>query len=36
MTLAGWRRFVDSAPASFDLLAGEQWEALRGERDRRA
>ena len=23
MTLAGWRRFVDSAPASFDLLAGQ-------------
>ena len=22
MTLAGWRRFVDAAPASFDLLAG--------------
>ena len=31
MTLAGWRRFVDSAPASFDLLAGEQWQALSGE-----
>jgi hypothetical protein len=31
MTLTGWRRFVDSAPASFDLLAGEQWEALSGE-----
>ncbi len=28
MTLAGWRRFVDSAPASFDLLAGQQWQAL--------
>jgi TniB protein len=31
MTLAGWRRFVDSAPASFDLLAGGQWQALSGE-----
>jgi hypothetical protein len=31
MTLTGWRRFVDSAPASFDLLAGEQWQALSGE-----
>ena len=28
MTLTGWRRFVDSPPASFDLLAGEQWQAL--------
>jgi hypothetical protein len=28
MTLAGWRRFVDSAPASFDLLPGQQWQAL--------
>jgi hypothetical protein len=31
MTLTGWRRFVDSAPASFDLLAGGQWQALPGE-----
>ncbi len=31
MTLAGWRRFVDSAPASLDLLAGEPWQALSGE-----
>ena len=31
MTLTGWRRFVDSAPASLDLLAGEQWQALSGE-----
>ena len=31
MTLAGWRHFVDSAPASFDLLAGGQWQALSGE-----
>jgi len=31
MTLAGWRRFVDSAPASFDLLAGGQWQVLSGE-----
>jgi len=31
MTLTGWRRFVDSAPASFDLLAGEQWQVLSGE-----
>ena len=23
MTLAGWQRFVESAPASFDLLAGQ-------------
>jgi len=28
MTLTGWRRFVDSAPASFNLLAGQQWQAL--------
>ena len=28
MTLAGWRHFVDSAPAGFGLLAGEQWQAL--------
>ena len=31
MTLTGWRRFVDSAPASFDLLAGEQWQGLSDE-----
>jgi hypothetical protein len=31
MTLTGWRRFVDSAPASFGLLASEQWQALSGE-----
>ena len=31
MTLTGWRRFVDSPPASFGLLAGEQWQALSGE-----
>ena len=31
MTLAGWRRFVDSAPASFDLLPGQQWQALSDE-----
>ena len=31
MTLAGWQRFVESAPASFDLLAGGQWRALSGE-----
>jgi AAA domain len=31
MTLAGWRCFVDSAPASFDLLAAGQWQALSGE-----
>ena len=31
MTLAGWRRFVDSAPASFGLLAAGQWQALSGE-----
>ncbi|HEU5418529.1 MAG TPA: AAA family ATPase [Streptosporangiaceae bacterium] len=31
MTLTGWRRFVEAAPASFDLLAGQQWQALSGE-----
>jgi hypothetical protein len=31
MTLAGWRRFVDAAPASFGLLAGQQWQAPPGE-----
>ena len=30
MTLAGWRRFTGSAPASFDLLPGGQWQALSG------
>ena len=30
MTLTGWRHFVGSAPASFDLLASEQWQALSG------
>ena len=28
MTLAGWRRFVDAPPASFDLLPEKQWAAL--------
>jgi hypothetical protein len=28
MTLTGWRRFVDSPPASFDLLDAGQWQAL--------
>lgn len=28
MTLTGWRRFVDSPPASLDLLADEQWRQL--------
>ena len=28
MTLTGWRRFVESAPASFDLLPDAQWQAL--------
>jgi AAA domain len=28
MTLAGWRRFVEAVPASFDLLPGQQWQAL--------
>jgi hypothetical protein len=28
MTLTGWRRFVDSPPASFHPLPDEQWEAL--------
>jgi hypothetical protein len=32
-TLSGWRQFVDSAPASFDLLPDEQWQSLTG-RDR--
>jgi hypothetical protein len=27
-TLSGWRRFVDSAPAAFDLLAEDTWESL--------
>jgi hypothetical protein len=31
MTLTGWRRFVDEEAASFDLLAGGQWQALSGE-----
>lgn len=31
MTLTGWRRFTDSAPASFDLIASERWQALSGE-----
>ena len=30
MTLAGWRRFVDEEPASFELLPDGQWEALSG------
>jgi hypothetical protein len=30
-TLTGWRRFVDSAPASFNLLVGAQWQALSSE-----
>lgn len=28
MTLSGWRRFVDSPPATFDLLDQPEWEAL--------
>src|SRR5215469_11020372 len=28
MTLAGWRRFVDAPPASFDLLPDRRWTAL--------
>ena len=28
MTLTGWRRFVDSPPATFDLLHDAQWEQL--------
>ncbi|MBN6056640.1 ATP-binding protein [Nonomuraea sp. RK-328] len=27
-TLEGWRRFVDDAPAGFDLLPVDQWRAL--------
>jgi hypothetical protein len=35
MTLAGWRRFVDSAPATFELLPDAPWRALSGvERER--
>ncbi len=30
MTLTGWRRFVDAATASFDLLPDGQWSALSG------
>src|SRR5579863_5658532 len=30
MTLAGWRRFVDEEPASFELLPDGQREALSG------
>jgi hypothetical protein len=28
MTLTGWRRFVDSPPATFSPLRDEQWQAL--------
>jgi hypothetical protein len=28
MTLTGWRRFVDTPPASFDLLPDKRWTAL--------
>lgn len=28
MTLAGWRRFVDAPPASFELLPDRRWTAL--------
>ena len=35
MTLAGWRRFVDAPPASFELLPDSQWAALSGQ-DRQA
>jgi hypothetical protein len=31
MTLTGWRRFIDSPPASFDLLDDQQWQALSGQ-----
>ena len=27
-TLSGWRRFVDTAPATFDLLDDNAWTAL--------
>ena len=30
-TLTGWRQFVDTDPASFTLLAGEQLAALTGQ-----
>jgi len=29
-TLTGWRRFVDSAPAMFELLPDDQWHGLSG------
>ena len=35
MTLAGWRRFVDTPPAGFELLPDSQWAALSGQ-DRQA
>lgn len=28
MTLSGWRRFVDAAPATFDLLPDDRWRSL--------
>ena len=28
MTLSGWRQFVDSPPATFELLPEQQWQAL--------
>src|SRR5438876_2780129 len=31
MTLSGWRRFVDSPPASFTLLPQQQWQQLTDE-----
>ncbi|WP_343951017.1 ATP-binding protein [Nonomuraea longicatena] len=30
MSLTGWRRFVDSPPATFDLLSDEAWQQLSG------
>jgi AAA domain len=31
MTLAGWRRFVDTPAAGFELLPGQRWAALSGQ-----
>jgi hypothetical protein len=31
MTLAGWRRFVDTPAAGFELLPVKRWEALSGQ-----
>ena len=36
MTLSGWRRFVDSPPASFTLLPQQQWQQLQSEVQQRS